>query len=344
MTAKKKNKAAEEDEPSDAQAILIIVAFLFIPMLIYVVYRIYTSERHLIPVGVLAIIAGVFFEGKRLSEKWSPVIYTALGAFVFSFLAFLPGKREHNYDFEDHIALWPYWFIFIFAIISIAFHGNKIIPRLTEGITLLQSIAVIYWVVDFGLFNLDGWIKKSVVMIALIPSFYSIFHAFTHTPLSRENRLRLSIWSSVVLMLFAVDNIYRVYQNEQIENTADMTHGLYVGLQFFLLGVSVIYIVQNFLMLAGFLPGKDRFFNDQYYHELAQLKNDHINRYSDRQVSILHSFFCVLFTVTIFAINYFFQILPRHVAIWTVFVVFPFVLTFFEKAMGKPLVEVKQRK
>ena len=62
-------------------------------------------------------------------------------------------------------------------------------------------------------------------------------------------------------MLFAVDNIFRVYQNEQIEN-AEISHGLYIGLQYFLLGVSSIYIVQNFLMLFGFFPGKGTFFND----------------------------------------------------------------------------------
>jgi hypothetical protein len=132
------------------------------------------------------------------------------------------------------------------------------------------------------------------------------------------------------MMLFASDNIYRVYQNEQIENTADITHGLYIGLQFFLLGVSCIYIIQNFIMLMGFMPGRGTFFNKQYFRDIKELKKDHVKRYSDRQVKILHSFFCILFTGTIFLLNYHYQILPRHVAIWIVFVIFPFILDIYD--------------
>lgn len=314
---------------------MIVIGLLLLALTIYVGFRIQSSGRRLIPISIIAIIAGVIFEGKRLSDKWSTVLWTALGSFIFSFLTFLPGKREHNYNFEDHIAMWPYGFIIFFAIFSIAFHGDKVIPKLTEGITLLQSIAVVYWVVDYGFIDTDNVFLKSLMAIGLIFSLYSVFHAFTHAILSRRSRLTLSIWSSIIMMLFASDNIYGVYQNEQIEDTADITHGLYIGLQFFLLGVSGIYIVQNFIMLMGFLPGKGTFFNAQYFRNLKELKSDHIKRYSDRQVNILHSFFCMLFTGTIFVLNYHYQILPRNVAIWIVFVVFPFILIIYDYATGR---------
>lgn len=311
---------------------LIFTGLLVLALTIYIGYRINISGRRLIPISVTAIIAGVIFKGRRLSGKWSTVLLTALGSFVFSFFAFLPEKREHGYNFGNHIEAFPYWFIILFAIFSIAFHGDKVIPKLTEGITLLQSIAIIYWVADYGFIHSNSIWLKSVMIIGLLFSLYSVFHAFTHATLSRTNRLTLSIWSSIIMMLFASDNIYRVYQNEQIENTADITHGLYIGLQFFLLGVSCIYIIQNFIMLMGFLPGRGTFFNARYFRDLKELKIDHIKRYSDRQVSILHSFFCVLFTGKIFGLNYHFQILPRHVAIWSVFVTFPFILTIYEIA------------
>ena len=173
------------------------------------------------------------------------------------------------------------------------------------------------------------------MIIGLIFSLYSVSHAFTHSILSRTSRLTLSIWSSIIMMLFASDNIYRVYQNEQIENTADLTHGLYIGLQFFLLGVSCIYIIQNLIMLMGFMPGRGTFFNKQYFRDIKELKKDHVKRYSDRQVKILHSFFCILFTGTIFLLNYHYQILPRHVAIWIVFVIFPFILDTYDYVAGR---------
>ena len=319
----------------DLKPFLIVIGLLIIGMTIYIGFRMNNSGRRLIPLSVLALIAGVFFESKRLTEKWLPVLFTALGSFIFSFIAFLPGKREHIYNFENHIEMWPYTFFFIFIIFSIIDHKDKVIPKLTEGITLLQSIAVIYWVIDYGFVDNDNLFLKSLMVVGLLFSLYSVFHAFTHTILSRTSRFTLSIWSSIIMLLFAADNIYRVYQNEQIENTADLTHGLYIGLQYFLLGISAIYIVQNFIMLTGFLPGKETFFNAQYYRDLKELKSDHIKRYSDRQVSILHSFFCVLFTGTLFFLNYHYQILPRHIAIWTVFVIFPFILILYDYAAGK---------
>lgn len=319
----------------DSKPYIIVIGLLLLALVVFVGFRMHTSNRRLIPISVLAIIAGVIFEGKRISDKWSTVLFTALGAFTFSFLAFLPSKREHNYNFENHIEMWPYWFIIIFALFSIAFHGDKIISKLTEGITLLQSIAVVYWVVDYGFINTNNWFLKSLMFIGLVFSLYSVFHAFSNAILSRTSRLTLSIWSSIIMMLFAFDNIYRVYQNEQIENTADVTHGFYIGIQFFLLGVSCIYIVQNIIMLMGFLPGKSTFFNAQYFRDLEELKNTHVKRYSDKQVSILHSSFCMFFTGIIFFLNYHYQILPRHVAIWAVFVIFPFVLMIYDYATSK---------
>lgn len=314
---------------------LIVVGLLLLGLTIYVGFRLQSSSRHLIPISVIALLGGVLFESKRLTEKWLTIFFTGLGSFIFSFLAFLPRKREHIYNFEDHIEMWPYMFIFFFIIFSIAFHGDKVIPKLTEGITLIQSLAVIYWVVDYGFIDIESLFLKSLMVVGLLFSLYSVFHAFTHTILSRTNRLTLSIWSSIIMLLFAADNIYKVYQNEQIENTTDLTQGLYIGLQYFLLGISAIYVVQNFVMLTGFLPGKGSFFNAQYFRDLKELKSEHIKRYSERQVSILNSLFCLLFTGVIFFLNYHYQILPRHVTIWTVFFIFPFILVIYDYATGK---------
>lgn len=338
MTTKKTTKSGQKSSKGfELKPYVIGIGLLVLALTIYVGFRVHASERRLIPISVIALIAGVIFEGKRLSDKWQTVLLTAAGSFVFSFVVFFPGKNEHNYSFESHIEMWPYWFIIIFAISSIVFHGDKILPKLSEGITLLQSMAVVYWVIDYGFMDTDSLLLKSLFIVGLAFSLYSLFHAFTHATLSRTSRLTLSIWSSIIMMLFAFDNIYRVYQNEQIENTADLSHGLYIGLQYFLLGISIIYIVQNFLMLVGFLPGKGTFFNKQYFLDIKELKSDHIKRYSERQVSILHSFFCVLFTGTIFVLNHHYQILPRHVAIWSVFMIFPFILTLYDYAAGNQL-------
>ncbi len=132
------------------------------------------------------------------------------------------------------------------------------------------------------------------------------------------------------MLLLACDNIYRVHQNEQLENVTNLTDGIYIFLQFFLLGVSSIYIVQNITMLIGFLPVKTNFLNDQYFTDVDRLVEKHIDRYSDKQVSILHSLFCVLYTWSFFTLNYCFQFLPRNLAIWIVLASFPFILWCYE--------------
>lgn len=307
---------------------IVIGGFLLI-FLTYIGYRINNSEGRLIPISVITLIAGVIYESKRITEKWSTVLYSALGSFIFSFLAFLPGKRERIYDFENHIEMWPYTFIIIFIIITIAMNEDKIIPKLTEGITLMKSVAIIYWVIDYGFVNTENKFMIAIMIIGLLFALFSIIHAFTHIELTRTNRLILSVWSSIILVLFALDNIYRVYQNDDIENTNNIIDGIWIGIQYFLLGISSVYIIQNMFMLIGFLPGKHTFFNARYYRELKELKNQHIKRYSDEQIRVLNSLFCILFTSTIFYLNYKYQILPRHTAIWFVFVLFPLILYIY---------------
>lgn len=317
---------------------IVLVFFISLIVLLLIISFTVASEesgKRLIPVSILALIAGVLFESRRVSQKWSVVFAVALGSLVFSMLAFLPFRGESDYQIATHIEVWPYWFIVIFSIISIATHGDKVVPRLTEGITLLQSIAVTYWVIDYGFINTNNYFLETLMVIGVLFSLYSVFHAFTYTTLTRGSRLTLSLWSSVIMVLFAIDNVYRVYQNEQVENTADISHGTYIALQFFLLGISAIYIIQNFLMLVGFLPGKGTFFNAEYLRDVRELKKEHIKRYSEHQVSIGYSLLCALFASAVFVLNYYYQILPRHLAIWTVFVIFPLFLSTFDYMTGR---------
>ncbi|CAM3863762.1 hypothetical protein POKO110462_22460 [Pontibacter korlensis] len=310
----------------DLKPYLVAIGLFLSLLTMYIGYRVYSADKILIPLSVLALLSGLLFEYKRLCQSWNKVLLTALGAFIFSFIAFLPSKRERIYSFEHHIEMWPYVFCFIFIIIAIVVYEKKIIPKLTEGITLLQSLAVVYWVVDLGIVNAEYMILKVLMAVGLFLSLYSIFHAFSYTALSRTNRLTLSIWSSIVMVLFAFDNAWNVYQNDQIETTQTLQHGAYVALQYFLLGISSIYMVQNFLMVTGFLPGRGTFFNKQYFKDIKALKSQHISRYSTEQVNKAHSLLCMLFTFIVFGLNYYLDLLPRNFMIWTVFLLFPITL------------------
>ena len=309
--------------------VLVAGLFIFAIVILVITFTKY-SEKKLIPLTVIALVAGVVYENHRLTEKWSTTLYNAFYSFLLSFLAFCPGKHEHDYNLENHIQFWPYSFIIIFIIIGITFNKDKIIPKLTEGITLLQSIAIIYWLIDYGFIGTNNIFVIILLAIGLLFSIFSIFNAFSYITLSSTTRFILSLWSSIIMVLFAADNIYRVYQNELIENTTSLTQGLFIGLQYFVLGVCSIYIVQNFLMLVEFLPGKRRFFNEDYFMEVKALKNDHIKRFSDIQINKLDSLLCIVLVGSVFCLNYYLRLLPRNVAIWVVFITFPYIILIYK--------------
>jgi hypothetical protein len=305
-----------------------LVLFIF-----FIIYRISNSDKILIPASILPLVCGLIFEYRRICASWKYVLSTTLSSFGFSFLAFLPGKRERNYNLDFHIQMWPYWFCIMFAITAIAFHEKKITAKLTEGITLLQSLAIIYWIVDFGYYGWESFFLRCLIVICFLLSAFSIFHAFSYRFLSRTVRLTLSIWSSVIMIVFAVDNAYRVFQQEQLENMSDVSEVFYVALQYFLLGVSTIYLVQNVLLVGAYFPGKGEFFNKVYFDKLPKTNEKHIERYSKEQVSKLHSFYCLLFTTIIFGLNYYFNWASRNVAIWLVFILFPIFLHYYQKRL-----------
>lgn len=300
---------------------VIIAGLLGLTLTIYIGYRASISDRKLFSVSLIALFGGLLFESFKVSDNWKTVVGIFVGTYLLSFLGFLPGKHEYIYNFENHIEMWPYFFIFIFALLFGIVHKDKVTAKLTEGITLLLSISLIYWALDYGFINYHNWFSISLLVIGLLLSIFSIINALTFIHLSRTNRLTLSIWSTVIMFAFAIDNIIHVFSNPEIESSY-LADGLYIGLQYFLLGVSAVYIMQNYMLLAAFLPSK----NGNYKADLKENKKDHIERYSDEQVNIGQSLFCILFSGTVYWLNYNFQILPTHTMIWLVFVTFPFLL------------------
>jgi hypothetical protein len=319
----------------DLKPIMIGISVILIPLIIYIFYRISSSTNRLIPISVIALIAGAIIEKKRLTPKWSTVFNIAIFSFVLSFLCFLPGKRENIYVFENHVEIWPYMFLFFFLIMAYAFHKDKIIPRMTEGITLIMSVGIIYWVIDHGFYVTNSSFLKVIMIIGFIIAVFSIINAFININLSKSLRLFLSIWSSIIMILLAIDNIYLVYQNGQIEDSVFLIDKVYVGLQYFLLGICSIYILQNIMMILGFLPDKHRFFNKDYFNDVRELKKEHVDRYSDNQSNLLLSLICLILSIGFYLINYNFDLLPRNTAIWLVFFVLNNIVYFYDYRNNK---------
>ena len=328
MTKKKKTKYNKFN-------ILLIIGGIFIAAFFgYVIFRTYQSQNSLLSIMTIPLILGIIYENRRLSTNWKAIIIKVTISLVLSIFAFLPGKRERNYSFENHIEMWPYFFIFFFVIASVIYHDKKIIPKLTEGITLLQSISIVYWIIDIGFLNFKNVFAYILIAIGLIFCIVSFIHAFSYIKLTRNSRLFLSIWSSIIMIIFAIDHIYRVYNFDYYVNYKMLNDGLNI-LQYFLLGVSLIYIFQNAFMLLTYFPDKHSFYGKSQMKDIREMNETHIKRYSRDQIKITDSFLALILTSGIYYGNYKYQIMPRHTLIWLMFWILPFIIWIKEIIIEK---------
>ncbi len=281
----------------------------------YIAYRASISDRKLFSVSILALFAGLLFESLRILENKRSIFGTFILAYLFSLLAFLPGKKEHNYSFDGHLQAWPYAFLGIYTLFFVIFHQERFTSKLNEGMTMVLSLSLIYWAIDYGFTSYHNWFSITVMSIGVILCLFSIIHALTYIPLTNKARLALSIWSSLVLVSFAIDSMIQVFGNKEIENSKYLSEGMFIGVQYFLLGVASIYIMRNFLLLIFLLPSK----SGNYKQELKEGKKEHLERYSNQQVRITFSVAFMLLIGTVYWLNHRYNILPRHTAIWLVF-------------------------
>jgi len=298
--------------------------------MLYILHQLSIATNKMVPVSVIALITGAIIEIKRLTPKWSTVIGIVLFSLLLSSISFMPGKHENVYDWGIHLKIWPYAFLFIFLIFAYAIHKDKIIPRMTEGITLILSVGFLYWLVDHDFYVTKSAVQKAFVIVGFVVAIFSIINAFVNIKLSPSLRLSLSIWSSIIMILLAVDNIYGVYQQGAVEDSVYLADKVYIGLQYFLLGTSSIYIFQNFMMIALFLPDKYRFFNAEYFNDVRILKREHINRYSENQSGMKLSFIGLVVSSGFFLSNYLLEFLPTNTAIWLVFFILNSIVYYYE--------------
>ena len=91
--------------------------------------------------------------------------------------------------------------------------------------------------------------------------------------------------------------------------------------------------VKNYVKSSGLEIG-------QVFCQVKENTKEHIERFSDEQVNILQSLFCIVFTGVLYWINHKFQILPRHTMIWLTFLSFPLIVnlaTVFKRKKKLPL-------
>ena len=291
------------------------IAIAILPFFLFIAYVLYHSEKSVVPLSIFVLLAGVFIESKRLSKKWSTVFYKFLAALVISVFSFLPFSDEINYNIENHVTMWIYVFLLAFLLISLAFHREKIKLFLSEGVTLNLSVGIIYWLVENEFYNTTSVVIKSAASFFIIVAFFTIINTFSRFKLTPTTRLLLSIWSSIVLMFLALDNILNLL-NYQIEGAFFLVDKAVIVIQYFFLGISSIYILLNIFMLMEFLPDRSAKTKKEHIDNFNAIKLEHINRYSENKISKKLALICLVVSIVFYSSNYLFQFLPTNAAIW----------------------------
>ncbi len=316
---KPKKKTAFLFPTSYVVAGLVALAVFFT---IYLGHRISLLDGRLFSVGLLALFAGVLVESFRITADWKKVPLIFLGSYLVSLTAFIPGRGERVYDFEQHLVLWPFYFLFFFLSFLAIENKEKVTAKLTEGITLLLSVSFVYWLVDRGAFDFSNWFETTIVIISLAFVSFSVIHALTNIRLTRANRLWLSIWSTIVVFAISVDNVIDIFRHGDAAAAEYFWDKVEVGLQYFFLGLSAVYVVQNLYLLSRFIPNR----NGNYRTELKENIADHINRYDEQQVKGVYSLLCIVYALTAFCLNNHYLGLPCNTMIWVVIFTFPVLL------------------
>lgn len=144
-----------------------------------------------LPAGYIALMAGMLLESVRITRNLKSIYKNFIFAYLPSLIFFLPRKGLDYVD-GDHLKLWQFMFPALYGMFIAFSYKEKVIMKLTEGITLMLTLSFIYWFVDYGFHNVDHILMKIPMYISLLISLFSVLSALRYAELSKYQRLTLS--------------------------------------------------------------------------------------------------------------------------------------------------------
>ena len=294
----------------------------------YLLSKASNADRKIFQLNFIALLVGLTFEYKRIVEKWTTVLWTAFAAFLFSFFAFKRDKGETVYILVDHLENWPYFFLGFFVFFATIVYFGEGTKKITEGITLLITVSINYWILSNGYWHSEYVAIKVLIILNFLFTGFSIFNSLSYKTLGKGTRLLLSIWTAIITLVLSFDNILKLYKIRDIEHLPNFSSSIIAFLQFFFLGISSIYIAQNIAFIGAYLPGKG------FIQNVRDINQEHLKRYSDEQVYIADSIIVIIITLTGYTFNYFFNFLPVNFMIWLNITLTPVLLFLTHRILG----------
>ena len=266
---------------------------------------------------ILALTAGLLFEGYRITRNGWQAAWTGLAALIAgSLLGGLPIRGMEADGINLYLFAGP--FVMAYCTIFLAMNRRRVTPYRSEGQAWLLSLCFVYWLVDlYRTQAIPGWLF-CITGLALVPVGISGFHAFLRLALSETVRMWLSVWCVFVTLVLGTNSVISVlFPSLNWGSSESFDYPIRI-LSFFLLGISAIYVVNNLRQVLEIL-----FWRGYAKKEKRKVRRRHFLRFSKRQLPGWQAACCLAYAAVVFGLNMRYGVMPRITAIWFVIVSFP---------------------
>lgn len=283
----------------------------------------------------IPILLGIVMEQRFLGFKWKEIMIKSFIAYCIFIAFFLFYVDKENMFFDRNFTTLLFAVLIIsYMSISIGYsyyikESEKLVSKLTEGVLLLQTLSIIYLVLDYSFLDNLNLIKIIVLSILLGFSIYTLYHSFSTKLPTEKTKLLLSIGSSIITIAFSILYFFKISKLDITEYN-DLDSNTIIFLQYLLFGMSIIYFTQNIWLLIRFIPDKGERKNE-YKSRIKKLKKEHVSRFLDVQISKTEALLCITIIGSIYYLNFIYNWVYNLTLIWFVFTLFPVLMFYYQK-------------
>lgn len=307
--------------------VLVCYCFVFI--------KAFINHQFHIPLTIISLLCGVFYQSYQIiRNKEKILIYSILSLFL-SALSFISIQSNSS----NPLIIWVYFYLGAYLIVFSLEHHQSLTTPFGEGISFLFAFGICYWFFEKQMLGVDTVLSTFITIILLIFLLYSILHAFFEIKHHHLSRFLLSFFTCCSILILSIDQIIELYSQGDITSEHRWVERLILLFRYFLLGLSSLYVFQNLMLLLSYLPNK---YTRSYFSDVKQNTLIHIKRFSEDQISKTEACFALIFTVSVYSLNYIYQIIPINMSIWLSILLVPLVIqSFFHHKIDHSLTAAK---
>lgn len=309
--------------------------YLGVLILLAISIRVYFSGYTNFYYPILPICFGIILQSFKynisIKENFENfkvcIIFTAYVTAPFLGLILFSLVKIELQDFLNILDLYSVFFPIVLFVVYILILVNSTkkndVVKFSEGLTFLKSMSLVYYAVEMNVFIYSGFLPNILIAISVFIIFLSTISAFTYIKITNNLKVILSVWSTLILLLFTynhISSLFSAFSSNQLNPLLVM--------DFFTLGTSTVYIAHNIDALLYYYPSNTEFFSKYHFKQIEKANRKQMERYKDEQVRIIDSFICLIIASTLYSLNYILKIFSPLSAIWISLLLIPNIIDF----------------